>query len=99
MEYTFTKGECYIERCSKNHYEIYYILKDSKGLKDMKYESIMIAPDEIYNRGVMTASYPFYYSSFKKISRFVLDMILTRNLPRESVSPFNTRKTALNLPK
>lgn len=54
MEYTFTKGECYIERESKDHYEIYHILKDSNDLEDVKYESIMIRPDEIYNRGVMT---------------------------------------------
>ena len=75
MEYTFTKGECYIERESKDHYEIYHILKDSNDLEDVKYESIMIRPDEIYNRGVMTYSFPFYCSSFKKISPVVLDMI------------------------
>ena len=75
MEYTFTKGECYIQRESKDHYEIYHILKDSNDLEDVKYESIMIRPDEIYNRGVMTYSFPFYCSSFKKISPAVLDMI------------------------
>lgn len=75
MEYTFTKGECYIERKSKNHYEIYHILKDSNDLENVKYESIMICPDEIYNRGVLTESFPFFCSSFKKISPAVLDMI------------------------
>jgi hypothetical protein len=75
MEYIITKGECYIERPSKDTYEIYHFLKDTDDLDDVKYESIMITPVKIYNRGVMTESYPFYCSSFKKISPVVLDMI------------------------
>lgn len=67
MEYILTKGECYLERCSKNHYEVYHILKDSDDLKDVEYESIMITPEKIYNRGTMTEPYPFCCSSFKKV--------------------------------
>ena len=47
MEYILTKGECYLERCSKNHYEVYHILKDSDDLKDVEYESHLVTNDEI----------------------------------------------------
>lgn len=75
MEYILTKGECYLERCSKNHHEVYHILKDSDDLKDVEYESIMITPEKIYNRGTMTEPYPFCCSSFKKVPPALLDLI------------------------
>lgn len=75
MEYTFTKGECYIAPYLKDYYEIYHILKDSNKLEDVKCESILIKPDEIYNRGVIDGTDILDSFSMKKISPAVLDMI------------------------
>ena len=77
MEFSLTKGECYIERYSKNRFELYRILKDSNDLKDVKYESIMVTPEKIYNRGTLTYPEPFHCSSFRKVSPDLLEMIKT----------------------
>ena len=77
MEFSLTKGKCYIERYSKNRFELYRILKDSNDLKDVKYESIMVTPEKIYNRGTLTYPEPFHCSSFRKVSPDLLEMIKT----------------------
>lgn len=75
MGHIFTKGECYISRYLKEYYEIYHILEDSNDPENLKYEDIIITPDQIYSRGVITDSDIPHSFSMKKISPVVLDMI------------------------